>query len=379
MSLNVNRGARTTNTDTTLQIRDVDSKVYLREAEVAPLVAFLEKAKPETTSNYKFEWINKSIGTPFAYATTGYSDSATDIVVGAGEAKQFTVGDIVWNPATGEHMRVTVVTVGTETLTVVRGFGHAAAIVVSGQLLVLLGSAHAEGGLSPDAKTLISSLDYNYTQIFKTSINLTRTENQTARYDPKDPKMVQLRKEAMILHMEERERAYLFGERKLDVGGATPIHTTRGFKSCISTNVIDFSGSFTKLKFDQAIEQVNRYGGRNKVLMSSSSLLNAIHSEVFNKSNMLITEKTKEWGLSISRYKSPYGDIDIVYHRLLSQVLDGYGFVIDLDLVKRRTLQPTVIKQNVHAPDYDGVKDELLTEDGFQLATEERHGIFLNP
>jgi hypothetical protein len=228
MSLNINRDTRTTNTDTSLIIRDVDSKIYLREAEVAPLVAFLEKAKPESTSSYKYEWINKSIGTPFCYASTAYSDSATDIVLGTGEAKQFVIGDIVWNPTTGEHMRVTAVVTATETITVTRGFGGAAAAVASGQLLVLLGSAHAEGGNSPIAKTLTASVEYNYTQIFKTVIDLTRTENQTARYDPKDPKMVQLRKEAMMLHMEERERAYLFGERKLDVT-SKPIHTTRGF------------------------------------------------------------------------------------------------------------------------------------------------------
>jgi len=378
MALNINRDTRTTNTDTTLIIRDVDPKIYLREAEVAPLVAFLEKAKPEGTTSYKYEWINKSIGTPFCYASTSYNNSATNIVLGTGEAKQFVIGDIVWNPTTGEHMRVTGVTPSTETIAVTRGFGGSADVIASAQLLVLLGSAHAEGGTSPVAKTLTASVEYNYTQIFKTVIDLTRTENQTARYDPKSPKMVQLRKEAMILHMEERERAYLFGERKLDVT-ASPIHTTRGFKNFISTNVINFSAAFTKLKFDQAIEQINRYGGRNKVLMASSSLLNAIHSEVFGNSNFLITEKTKDWGVSITRYKSPYGDIDIVYHRLLSQVLDGYGFVIDLDLVKRRTLQTTVVRQNVQANDYDGVKDELLTEDGFQLATEERHGIIYNP
>jgi hypothetical protein len=379
MALNVTRGAVNTNINTTTIIRDVDPKVFFLQAAIAPLIGFLKKMKRgEKANNYKYEWIEKDQGTPLTTADGGETDSATELDVAAGAGVMFTGGDLLWIPATGEQISVT--SVSTDKLTIVRAYGEtAAAAIPNGTTVVKLGSAFAEGTTSPTGISLNPTIPYNLTQIFKTAAECTRTEAQTDRYDVKNPKMTERRNEAMILHLEEMERAYLFGELKLDISGSTPRHVGRGFKKWITTNVHNCSGSFTKAKFDAFMSAIFLYGGTNKVLLASSGMLDAIHAEVLGNSNMNIEPKTKEWGLSITRYRSPYGDIDIVYHRLLSQVLDGYGFAVDLDCIKERSLQNTRVKMNVAANDYDGFKDEILTEAHIQLMLEKKHGIIYNP
>jgi hypothetical protein len=379
MSLHVTRGAVTTNVNTTTIIRDVDPKVFFLQSAIAPLIGFLKRMKRgEKAANYKYEWIEKDQGTPLTTADGGETDSATELDVAAGAGVMFTGGDLLWIPSTGEQISVT--SVATDKLTIVRAYGEtAAAAIPNGAVVVKLGSAFAEGTTSPTGISLNPTIPYNYTQIFKTTAECTRTEAQTDRYDVKNPKMTERRNEAMILHLEEMERAYLFGELKIDLTGSTPRHVGRGFKKWITTNVHDCSASFTKAKFDAFLAAIFMYGGVNKVLLASSGMLDAIHAEVLGNSNMNIEPKTKDWGLSITRYRSPYGDIDIVYHRLLSQVLNGYGFAVDLDCLKERSLQNTRVKMNVAANDYDGFKDEILTESHIQLMLEKKHGIIYNP
>lgn len=384
MALDVTRGVVTTNTHASSPdtvIRSVDPRIFFLQAKVAPLMALLKKLKKGSNPNsYKFEWVEKDMGTPLTTVSSAQTTATTTFNVAAGSGAMFTANDIIYVPATGEIIKVASVTTDAVDVTGGRGYGTTAAAAISaGETIVHLGSGHAEGGTSPEAISIDPSMPYNYTQIFKTAAQATRTEAQTFRYEPKNPKMVQRRKEAMILHMEGIERAYLFGERKIDVTGATPRHLTGGFRSFVTTNVANMAAALTKAKFDDWLSDLFLFGEGNKVLFASASLLQAINKEVLSNSNMNITPATKEWGLDVRRYLSPFGALDIVYHRVLSQVHDGYGYAVDLDNVEEKSLQPTIVKQNVAANDYDGFKDEILSECGIMVALEKSHGIVYNP
>lgn len=382
MAYNVQRGVIHTSTspNNQTQIRYVDPKVYFLEAETAPLVALLESLKKESVSNYKFEWIEKTMGTPLASLSAPIDAVQTNIPLQLNEGAMFTVNDLLLIEPTNEQMRVTAI--AGDTLTVVRGFGETvAAPALVGARVLLLGSAYPEAQTSPEAIGLKPVIQFNYTQIFKHTAEASRTECQTDSYDYKNPKMVERRREALLFHMEARQRAYMFGQRALgfEAGTGKPIHTGRGVFNWIVSNIHDCLGAFSKQKFDLFCEAIFRYGGKRKRLFCSSEMLDAIDQMVLNNSNYLITDKTKTWGARIVEYQSPYGIVEIQYDRLMSQIKPGYAVAIDIDSIKLRYLQETRVKTNVQATDYDGYKDEILTEDHIQLMNEERHGIIHNP
>jgi len=380
--LDVTRGVQTTNVNTTTIIRSVNPKTFFLQAKTAPLVAMLKRLKKGSNpKNWKFEWVEKDMGTPLCGLTAAVLVGDATINVEAGAGQMFQINDLIYVPSTGEVIKVAA-TPAADAVSVANGRGYgttAAAAIAADAVICKLSPAWMEGSLSPDALAIDPSMPFNYTQIFKDSAQATRTEVQTDRYDPKNPKMVQRRKEAMILHMESIERAFLFGEIKVDLTGATPRHLTAGIRSFVTTNVQNCNGAFTKDKFEDFLSELFLYGEGNKVLFASASLIKALNKEVLSSSNMTITPATKEWGLDVRRYLSSFGSIDIVYHRLLSLIHDGYGYALDLDNLEEKALQPTRVKENVAANDYDGFKDEILTETGLEVALEKTHGIIYNP
>jgi hypothetical protein len=56
-------------------------------------------------------------------------------------------------------------------------------------------------------------------------------------------------------------------------------------------------------------------------------------------------------------------------------VYGAYVFLVDLDQVKLRPLRDTQLKENVQAPDYDGFKDEYISEIGLQVTHERKHAL----
>ncbi len=380
--LHATRGMVTTNTNTTTIVRSVDPRVFFLQSKIAPLVTILKRLKKgkNPTSSYKFEWVEEDTGTPLTVNQGAIDAAATTINVETGAGVMFTANDLIWVPSTGEIIKVASVTADAVDVTGGRGYGTTAAAAIADQAaLVLLAPAFMQGTTSPSGISINPTMPYNYTQIFKHTVEAARTETQTDRYDYKNPAMVRRRKRAMELHMEAIERAYLFGQKKLDVSGTSPRTLTGGFMSFVTTNVLDCQGAFKKSKLDDFLGDTNLYNEGDKWLFASSGLLSAIHAEVLTNSQMNIDPRTKEWGLDVRRYISPYGSINIVYHRLLSQVLDGYGLLIDMENIEDKPLQSTREKLNVGANDFDGMKDEILTESGLQLMLEKNHGIIYNP
>jgi hypothetical protein len=107
-------------------------------------------------------------------------------------------------------------------------------------------------------------------------------------------------------------------------------------------------------------------GDGNYYSFASGTFLEALHQEVLSNSNMNITPATKQWGLKITEYASPFGDLKIVYHRVLSHILEGMyggcGPLINIDLLTEYYIQKQIHRPNIQDNDVDGRKDEYLEE-----------------
>jgi hypothetical protein len=388
MALNLQKGAQTTsfnNSSPDTRVRFVDPRIFFAQAEIAPLNALMERMKRSVRSaSIKPEWTEKNMGTPTTTLNGAIDNQAatTTVNVAAGTGPMFDVNDILWIPSAtgGEQMLVTART--TDALTVVRNWGSAGlAAHADGSQIVKLSSSYAEGATSGVGVKIKPSMPYNVTQIHRTPIELTRSEMQIKRYERGEKGARQdARRDAMILHLEGVERSFINGDLKEDV--STNRRVAKGILRYITTNREDLQGSLTKAKFDSFLKDVMFNGGGKYVLAASGTFMEALHAEVLSKSNMNITPATKEWGLDITRYLSPFGKCDVFYHRVLSQMLeDNYGgcaMLLDMSLVTKYYLQKMILRENIQANDADGFKDEYLEECCAALHNEANHGFIFN-
>jgi hypothetical protein len=344
------------------RIRFVDPRVHFAQAKIAPITTLLEKMKRKVKAdNYKVESNEKDIGTPTTTLNGDIDAVTTTVNVAAGTGTMFDKNDVLL--IDDEQVLVTART--TDALTVTRNFGSEGNTTHSdGAEIVKLSSAYAENAGSGVGVSINPLMPYNICQIHRTPIDISRTEMQTDRYgEPSGALKTRLR-DANILHMEAKERAAIIGQLKNDTSASR--RTSRGILRYIQTHRANMTGVFTKQKFDSFLKDVMYNGDGNYYLFASGTFLEALHQEVLSNSNMNITPATKQWGLKITEYASPFGDLKIVYHRVLSHILEGMyggcGPLINIDLLTEYYIQKQIHRPNIQDNDVDGRKDEYLEE-----------------
>lgn len=372
-------GVRDTNNIASAKVKiDMSEKIALLQPSATPLITFLKRTKGNTlvANNPKFNWMEDGLGARWdaINAVGGYAVGITAIVVDTGAS--FIPGDQIKIPRTGEVMFVTAVNTGTNTLTVVRGFGStAAAAIVDDDPLVIIGNVNEEGA---GKRALLSTQEaemFNYTQIFKTPFGVTNTQNATAMYGGQDLSYQQKKKG--IEHTVDMARAFYLGEKKLDTTGAHPRRATGGLLSFLSSNVYDAGGALTQANFDKNICEIAfRYGSSEKLMLASARVVSAINGWALGK--LQVKEGEATYGLAVTKYISPFGILNIVYDPLLEGAkYGGYGAILDVENIKYRPLKgrDTSLSTNIQAPDEDQRVDQYLTEAGLEVRLPKTHAL----
>ena len=364
------------------RVVDMAKKIALFEPNKSPLITLTKRLSTKPTINPIFHWLEDELQAKWSKVSTAEANvAATDLVVS--DIELFRVGFLVKVPRTGEIMRVTDVTASTDTITVKRSFGTtAAAAILQNDPIVILGSAEAEGGLATTPLSVVTSTVFNYTQIFKTAVQLSKTQEASELYGGSDRAYQRLKKG--IEHAVDLERAAWFGEKAEDNTGSTPVRSTGGVMSFIETNAVsyDASDSLTEDNFEKEfLEGLFRYGSSKKTLFASSRVISVINSWGREKIQTVTGEET--YGLKIYRYISAHGELNIVKHQLFEGAVYGkMGVALDLDAgeVAWRPLsgRDTKLRTGIEPNDADYYLDEYITEGGFQIKLPKVHGIIEN-
>ncbi|QHT60666.1 DUF5309 domain-containing protein [Paenibacillus lycopersici] len=353
--------------------------IGLLQPNAEPFMSFMKIAKrnTEVANNPKFEWMEDDLLPRWdaINAGAGYASGITALVVD--NANYFSVNDVVKVPRTAEVMLVTAINTGTQTLTVIRGYGlTAAAALVDNDPLIIIGNANQEGSGTRELKSTQEVPKFNLTQIFKTPFGVTGTENATKMYGGKDLSYQQAK--AGVQHKIDIARAYMYGERKLDTTGSKPMRTTGGLLSFLTKNNYDAGGQLTQTEFDNNIsEVVFKYGSKNKIMLASARLLSVINGWAMNK--LQINQEAKSFGLEIFEYVTPFGKYSIMnyQHILEGAVYGGYGVILDPANVKHRPLagRDTKLETNIQANDSDSRVDQYITEAGVEVRLPDTHAV----
>jgi hypothetical protein len=335
----------------------------------------LKKSKAE---NPKFQW-QESLSMPWL---TTLSASATNAATALGVTQDiFRVGDVVRITSTGEAILVTATAAGN--ITVTRGLGAgagsaagaiAAASAANAAELFIVSNANAEGSTLREIKHPALNTQFNYAEIVRTPFGVTGTEDATTHYggDERD----RLRAKFGVEHLRNLERMFWWGARSIQ---GTNQRTAGGVVEFLASNVTTGVGTLTESTLKTILKQAFRYGSERKVAFVSPTVKVALDGFPLSSARMNDPGSgNNKWGIDLTTYYSSQGVLDIVMHRSWndSAVYGGYGFIIDPAFVEYKYLRDTRLRQNVHAPDYDGMKDEYLTECGLKLANEAAHAKF---
>lgn len=374
-------GQRNTNNITQDQRRiDIGNRIALLEPESTPLTALLNRIGSEKAISPKFQALEDELPARFDAINDATPPAAAATTWTVDNGGYFNVEDLVLVTRTTEMARVTAVS-GND-LTVTRGVGSTAADLLDDDELYILSSAAMEGDVSKQARSETPTVVTNYTQIFRDPFDESATlRSSDTVHTPHDWTYVQNKKG--IEHATRIERAFLFG--KPSESGSPAVRTTGGcFHFIGSTNQTDAGGTFAETELWSAARTAFRYGRQRKVAFAGGLPIQVMNQ--FAQSKVQVRTGESTYGLNITDYVTPFGQLSLVWHPLLDgEVYGGTILILDLEVVMKKYLaggvggsRDTHLNENIQENDRDGRKDEYLSEVGLKFGQAKRHATITN-
>lgn len=340
----------------------------------APLYALTSMMKSEKTNYPQFYWWEEPL---FMYTfelneDLDTSETAFTIVSGGLRLKE---GDILKITGSGEHVRVTSITSDT-VINVTRAFGDAATVAgtaaaqvfATEATLLYVGSAYREGADKAVGTSTSPVKLYNYTQIFRDPVEITRTAMQSSGYRTGDP-FANDKARTAHKHALGIERAFWFGARNETTESSQPIRTTGGILDYIdSSKIWTLNGSTDMSTFESKMVEVFEFGSSEKLAFTSLHVI-ALFQRLVRINTQYQFSREKEYGMNVAKFFGPGGTIVLTEHPAFSATdyLRNDVFIIDTANIRYRHLQDTTYLKNREGNGVDGKTDEFLTECGLEV------------
>jgi hypothetical protein len=394
-------GIRTTSqaATETRAVRRVDSDIALLEPNTGPLLTFMHKMnKRKPIDQTKREWFQDDYVARWAVnstATVASNTGSTTITVADGTL--FVVGQLFCVPkAPGSFTTVPevcrVTAISGNVLTIARQVGGTGLDTIAASApLRIIGTAYEEGAAIGAMKSTAPTPVYNYTQIFRSVIDYTKTNAAIRQYgiDGSDRKREQKKK--LREHKIDIAGALMWGLRSEDLsGGPTgkPIRTMGGFNYFVSTNTQDGGSVLNRKTFETFSRMSFRYGARKKILLAAPLICSAINA--WGNSWLRVTPGETKLGVKIQTVETAHGTWALVNDWMLEDGVsgnNGFGHVafgVDIDECEYNYLsnngesRDTHFMENVVKDGRDSYVDEYLTECTAKFGQEKYHSKLYN-
>ena len=350
----------------------------------APLQALLAMTSSEGTDDPKYNHFRDELPNRTIVVNGALNNSATTLTFdNDSDDEGFIVkGTEIHNHTTGENLLVTAdANTSANTVAISRGFGGStAAAVADDEVLSIAGFADQEGGTAPTAISFDPTTDFNYTQIFKTAVQVTGTlQNTYLRTGDKEQE--QLTK-ALKLHMGDIERAFFFGTRAEANGStASPTRSTGGLMSLI-TNITDCASAtattnkMTEKEFDRfLVEDIFAFGSNEKIAFAGPRCISNMME--IGKNRWQPTQIDNAYGVAFTRYTTFAGDLLVYMHPMFRQIsaLSQEMIILDMNHLNYRYMngRDTQLIRDVQSNDFDGVKHMYMSECGLEMTHSKVH------
>lgn len=351
---------------------------------MAPLTALLSKMKSESTDDPEFAWYEEELNAlrlTVVGTTPGSAGNTFYVTSNVTDALDCVPGDVFKNDSaitSAYPSEILVVSSVTDATTIVfkRAQSGSAAENIASGTLTKIGSVFAEGTNAPDASMRNPTKILNFTQIFKTTYDITETARKTKTRTGDPVKNDKKRK--MFDHSTAMEMAFFFGKRNETTGvNGKPLRYTGGllwFMSQYAPSMITaYTTTPTETTFTDAIYKVFDYNsgaGDERIVFAGNGALNSLNRLAATQSRTRVNFDgiVDVYGMKLQRWVLPQGTIYVKSHPLFNtHPVHTYDMaVIDPSSLKYRHLRDTTFKDNIQANDADHQKGQWLTEAGLE-------------
>lgn len=262
----------------------------------------------------------------------------------------------------------------------------AANIIGAIDYLDVVGTAQPEGAGMPDALSYEAMKYVNYTQIFETTLDITRTQQQT-RMRPVDA-YKEAKRETHEQHGIALENSALFGVKSEMIGENGKMErTTWGMIPMLKDatygcpdNVIHMPTlastswkTYGEDAFDECLELLFRNGRTSKLGVCGSGALLGIQKIAKENAHFSFTAQTASYGIKVVEWVTPFGVVYLKTHPLFTQKAYRRNsiFLYEPENLSFNYLNDTTFlsdnsQTNGGRGKVDGKKESYLTEGGWE-------------
>jgi hypothetical protein len=348
----------------------------------APFLHVMTRASKQVVSDPEFNHFEKTFPSQILQTNGAVAGTtATQMTVNSGDAFKVRKDYLLRNTRTFETIRVTADPSSGTVINFARSVGTTAAAAINDDdNWVVLGPAHSEGDPVPTAVWYDPTKVTGACQIFRNSTDQTETARRTDMRT--GPISKEARREALLLHEIDKERAFLFGEYSVSASGNAVRRTTTSVLEKISSNVTDFSGTVTRSTLNSALADIFEDGSEEKLFLYGKATGLTLWSLIESMAWQVYDRTESSYGIKINEIVTPFGSLMCTHDKLLTKTTDfsDWGFVLDPEHLAYRFVKgrDTELKRNRQNPGDDRVIDEYLGEVGLEVMHESTHGVLKN-
>lgn len=397
-----------TNINVDQKVRDMSSSIAFLSPRFAQILLLASRVAPapfdqafgqgeagampislgiRTVTNFKYEWLEDAVKSTSTTINKVGDYTSGDVSLVVTDASIFQINDIVDAVATQELLMVTSVNTSTNTIIVTRAWGSiAAAAILNGATLLIIGNAFSEAASYQLAPQRITSTKYNLIQDTRHAFSGTYVLDHHELYN--GDQRSYLRNKSLVDHQRYIEASLLFGQLKDGTSGlsdGSPKKSTQGLFSRLTSNNLAVGGTLTKQVWNNWLRDLFEYGSSEKVIMCSKVVAGAVNNFVGDASGaaptsqIFVMNNAKSFGLNIMSYQTKFGLVHLVIHGMLTgSIFSGYAVGIDpahLQMCKVRngffmSLREDTVQDGAHR-----WVDEYATYFGLQYTNPETGGV----
>lgn len=290
----------------------------------APLFGLTALLKEETAYQFEHGYFSKTMifpslqldGAIAAGDTTLQVDSTANVLPGM----------IMRVDSTNENVLVVSINSSTS-VNVQRAVGTIAAAAAADNVqLWMVGNAFEEASLRPQSMVIVPARITNYTQIFRNTWALSKTNSNTSTIAGSG-NTAESRQDCAAFHAADIEKALFFGQKFLGSRNGQPFHTMDGLVSVVTANApgnvttLGATTNWTQLEaaLDPAFNQMTDPKVPNmRVLFLGGPARRVIHNICRTNSTYFIQGTETTWGLQFDTIKTPRGTFNLVEHPLFN-------------------------------------------------------------
>lgn len=368
------------------------------EAAKAPLTALTSRMKSRSVTDPIYHWWEKELDDRRLKLTVDLTTTNTDLTVDTAYKSAMTVkeGDVLMAEQTGEVMWVVQNPAIPGELKVQRGMGASGVGVVLNHdgaginpMLLVIGSAYEEGSMAPIGINFDPTEQSNYTQIFRQTLEMTRTASKTRLRTTDQVK--EAKRETLELTGVDMERAFWFGKKHVTTKNGKPARMTAGVRDQINSiapgNIKNWAVPITMDLLEAEFINLFATGSSEKVMFGGNRALLTIGQVIRKNATWNIESGLKEFGMKVTRITSPFGELVFFAHPLFTQSGGGttggspyYGLsasaaILDMSQLGYVHLEGDDLR---YEPDLasnglDGMKSGYIAECGIELHHAKTH------